>query len=411
VTASLRDSRHASRRRISPSGNGGETAEKHGTGTMPTMKLGPLAGYTVGITADRRSEEQAQLLERRGARVVYGATIRTLPLGEEGVLRQATERVIAQPPDAAVLITGLGTRGWFAAAECLNLGEQLHAALGGAALYARGPKAAGAAITAGLEVAWKAPNARTLELIDRIEADRAAGVLKGNRVVVQLDGSDDRDALDRLAELGFEVVPVPVYRWKLPLDTTPAVRLVQSVADRTIDAVTFTSGPALANFFTLADDEGVTGAVLDACNAGAVDVVCVGPVCAARARSHGVLDTVEPAHPRLGAMVQVCAARFAERSRRLQLAGHDVTVQGRLVLVDSCDPITLSDRERGVLDALAERPGAVQSKAALLKAVWGGGENDEHVVEVTVGRLRQRLGSAGQAVETVVRRGYRLAPG
>ena len=73
------------------------------------------------------------------------------------------------------------------------------------------------------------------------------------------------------------------------------------------------------------------------------------------------------------------------------------------------EPIALSDRERGVLEVLAERPGAVQSKAALLKAVWGGGENDEHVVEVTVGRLRQRLGTAGLAVETVVRRGYRLA--
>jgi len=31
-------------------------------------------------------------------------------------------------------------------------------------------------------------------------------------------------------------------------------------------------------------------------------------------------------------------------------------------------------------------------------------------VEVTVARLRQRLGPAGTGVETVVRRGYRLSP-
>jgi uroporphyrinogen-III synthase len=91
------------------------------------------------------------------------------------------------------------------------------------------------------------------------------------------------------------------------------------------------------------------------------------------------------------------------------MGGHDVTVQGRFVVVGTDDPISLSDRERGVLDVLAERPGVVQSKATLLRAVWGGNESDEHVVEVTVGRLRQRLGTAGIGVETVVRRGYRLA--
>jgi uroporphyrinogen-III synthase len=41
--------------------------------------------------------------------------------------------------------------------------------------------------------------------------------------------------------------------------------------------------------------------------------------------------------------------------------------------------------------------------------VWGATESDEHVVEVTVARLRQRLGEAGTGVETVVRRGYRLS--
>ena len=61
-------------------------------------------------------------------------------------------------------------------------------------------------------------------------------------------------------------------------------------------------------------------------------------------------------------------------------------------------------------DALAVKPGVVVSKPALLRAVWGATESDEHVVEVTVARLRQRLGEAGPGVETVVRRGYRLSP-
>jgi uroporphyrinogen-III synthase len=58
---------------------------------------------------------------------------------------------------------------------------------------------------------------------------------------------------------------------------------------------------------------------------------------------------------------------------------------------------------------LLEKPGAVHHKRALLERVWGDGESDEHVVEVTVGRLRQRLGSAGAGIETVIKRGYRLS--
>ena len=39
-----------------------------------------LDGFVIGVTADRRWEEQAELLERRGARVVHGPTIRTIAL-------------------------------------------------------------------------------------------------------------------------------------------------------------------------------------------------------------------------------------------------------------------------------------------------------------------------------------------
>jgi uroporphyrinogen-III synthase len=40
--------------------------------------------------------------------------------------------------------------------------------------------------------------------------------------------------------------------------------------------------------------------------------------------------------------------------------------------------------------------------------VWGTPDADEHTVEVTVARLRRRLGPAGKAVQTTTRRGYRL---
>lgn len=397
---------------ISSRRNLGETSWKHRAATLSALNLGALSGYTIGITADRRWQEQAELLERRGARVQHGPSIRTFPLADEVGLKAATQSIVEQPPDIVVLITALGTRGWMAAAESMGMGDALLDALGGAAVVARGPKAAGAALTASLEVTWKAPDATTDQVVEHVIATAAPGPRdrgRPPRVAVQLDGSEERHIVDELAAAGFDVVPVPIYRWTMPADPAPASRLAQAVADASVDAVTFTAGPALANFVELAEDQGCLDGMLASFNEGRVAAVCVGPVCAAKAHRLGIIRTVEPAHPRLGAMVQACASAFSDRSLSFSLAGHELCMQGRLVLIDDREPIALSDRERDVLEVLAERPGAVHSKAALLTSVWGGIESDEHVVEVTVGRLRQRLGSAGAGVETVVRRGYRLA--
>lgn len=390
-----------------------ETRTKHRAATLTSLNLGALSGYTIGITADRRWQEQAELLERRGARVQHGPSIRTFPLYDEEGLRAATQAIVDRPPDLVVLITALGTRGWMAAAESMGMGDELLDALAGARIYVRGAKAAGAALTASLDVTWKAPDAKTSQIAEHVIAEHAPSRNGGHappmRVAVQLDGSEDRWIAEELIAAGFDVVPVPIYRWTMPIDPAPASRMARAVADATIDAVTFTAGPALANFVTLARDQGCLDEMLASFNEGRVAAVCVGPVCAEKAHRLGIVRTIEPNHPRLGAMVQACASAFSDRGLSFSLAGHELCMQGRLVLVDDGEPIALSDRERDVLEVLAERPGAVHSKASLLKSVWGGAESDEHVVEVTVGRLRQRLGEAGAGIETVVRRGYRLA--
>ena len=103
-----------------------------------------LDGFTVGITADRRWEEQAGLFERRGALIQNGPVIRTLPLGAEDRLRAATETLVSGPPAFLVANTGIGIRSWFAAADSWELDEPLNAALAATAIYARCPKASAA---------------------------------------------------------------------------------------------------------------------------------------------------------------------------------------------------------------------------------------------------------------------------
>jgi uroporphyrinogen-III synthase len=387
-------------------------------GEPARMTLGPLAGFTVAVTADRRAEEQTTLLTRLGASVLHGPVIRTRPLdGADGV-RAATESVIARPPEVVVLITALGVRGWFNAADSLGLGDRLLTALtgptsaGGPApvVLARGPKAAGAALSHGLDVSWQAPGARSAGVLDELRRRHLHPLDPGTRVAVQLDGSPFTDLADEVARCapGLDVVAVPVYRWELPEDPMPAHRLITAVADGSVDAVTFTSSHSVANFVALAEQIGAVDAVREAFGRGDTVPVAVGPVTADRLEAFGLGPSRRPRTFRLGAMVQALVEVLRDRGVDLCLTGTDVRVQGRLVVVSGEEPVQLTDRERAVLSVLSRRPGAVVSKGELRQQVWGNGA-DDHAVEVTVGRLRRRLGPASNGIETVMRRGYRLA--
>jgi uroporphyrinogen-III synthase len=335
--------------------------------------------------------------------VLHGPTIRTLPLHDDDDWFAATRELIARPPDLVVLTTAIGVRSWLAAAESRGVGESLLDALGAAAVLTRGPKATGAAVTIGLSVSWTSAGARSSEILEHVVATATPGC----RIAIQLDGGTNGYVADELAAAGFDVVAIRIYAWTVPDDVGPAARLIAAVGDGSLDAVTFTAAPALRNFLTLAEQEGRADAVRDAFATNAVDLVLIGPACADAAAAADLDGAVVPGTARLGAMVQAYVAAVADRSCRLQLAGITVELQGRLVSIDGHGDVHLSDRERDVLTALARRPGAVVSKATLVREVWSN-QGDEHIAEVTVARLRQRLGHAGAGIETVVRRGYRL---
>lgn len=363
----------------------------------------PLHGLVIGVTADRRSEEQAELLARRGARVIHGPTVRTLPLTDGDELEAATRSLIHEPPDLVVLSTALGVRAWSEAAEGHGLGEDLIDAVGGARVLARGPKASGAALTAGWDVDWVSPLASSQDMVREL---REIGVA-GRRVAVQLDGREEPVLADAVRELGADVVAVPVYRWVLPSDPEPAIRLIEATVHGGVDAVTFTSSPGVWNTVHLAAEAGLADQFRDAL-AGPVLAVCVGPICAASAAEAGYTNIVQPRRARLGSMVKALSAHVAATRTVLDLAGTSVELRATAVVLDG-DVIELAPRERDVLAVLARRPGSVVTKGQLLAEVWRGGA-DGHAVEVTVGRLRRRLG-ASVTIRTVPRRGYRLEVG
>lgn len=360
-----------------------------------------LRGFVIGVTGDRRAEEQIELLERRGAEVVHGPTISTRLLADTPELAAACRSLIHDPPTLVVATTGVGVRSWMEAADGLGLGDGLRDRLADAEVVARSPKAAGALHTAGLPVHWQAPTEQVADVLAHLDGRDLTGV----RVAVQRDGGIEPRLADALAERGADVVDVPIYRWELPSDPAPAHRLLDAIADGQVDAITVTSAPALRNLLVLTDERPDAEVVRRRLRT-EVLVACVGPVCDTAAIEAGIEHRVAPDRFRLGSMVRALADALDATAWSATVAGVAVEVHGSELTVDGT-AASVPRRVGQVLDVLAAADGAVVSKADLGR-LWPKAV-DGHVVEVTVGRVRAALGPAASLVATVPRRGYRLS--
>ncbi len=364
----------------------------------------PLAGCRIGVTAARRADEQVALLERRGAEVERAPTVSVEPSRiDEQALLAATEAVIAAPVDLVVVTTGIGVTAWFDAAERWGLLPDLLVALADAEILARGPKSVGALRRAGLRELW-APDS---ECFEDVLAHLRGRDLAGLRIVVQEHGQSLSTVADVLRNRGADVEVVTIYRVEGPADPAPMFRLVELIAESKLDAVTFTSAPAAAALLEAAGALGRRDAVMAAFQADVV-AACVGPVTAAALEPWGV-PTVRPERSRLAALVRCLEVELPLRRSgvALTVAGHSLLLHGDVVVVDGA-AVHLSPGPYAVLAALAVNPGHVVSRQHLLATLPSGQATTEHAVEMAVARLRSVIGTT--LVQTVVKRGYRLAP-
>lgn len=85
----------------------------------------------------------------------------------------------------------------------------------------------------------------------------------------------------------------------------------------------------------------------------------------------------------------------------LDVARHEVRVSG--------DSVSLTALEFRLLKTFLERPGRVQTRETLLSDVWGiDADITTRTVDTHIKRLREKLGPAGDIIETIRGVGYKL---
>lgn len=363
--------------------------------------LGPvLSGCTILVTAQRRAEDLANALERRGAVVHRAATLGVVSQIDEETLLTRTHELIDHPLDVLVVTTGIGFRGWLDTAETAGLGDLMLKSLMQSRLIARGPKARGALQAAGLRADWVAESETAAEIAEFLCTE---GV-EGQRIAVQQHGAGD-DGLGRaLAAAGADVSGLVIYQWGPPPDPDAVAESVREIADGGYDAVLFTSAPGAAAWLAAIDDAGVREQVLEQTTSGRLVAAAVGPVTAGPLRDAGI-EPLMPDRGRMGALVRSVIMRLGDPSTGIGTAVGHLRLHARSATLDH-EVLPLSRTGLALLRALAAQPGQVLSREQLLKEL-SGDSTDPHTAEVAIARMRDALGGR-DLVRTVVKRGYRL---
>jgi uroporphyrinogen-III synthase len=379
---------------------------------VTARQLGPvLAGTKVLVTAQRRANDLAVALERRGASVTIAPSIGVESHIDEPALIEQTRRIIGRTGNAGVggagvdivvVTTGIGFRGWMETADAAGVATDLVEALRQTRLIARGPKASGALQAAGLTPDWVADSETSAEIADLLLDEGVVGL----RVAVQHHGAGDDHLEARLTAAGATTQGLVIYRWGAPPDMAALHASLSETAAGGFDAVAFTSAPGAAAWLTAARDLDLVESIGGHVAGGQTMLAAVGPITAEPLVAAG-FATVVPERSRLGALVRLIVNHCGENAEGIETPAGILRVRATMATLDH-EVLPLSPGGLAILRELAREPGRVRSREQLL-AIMPGASGDPHAAEVAVARLRDVVGK--EVIHTVVKRGYALAAG
>jgi uroporphyrinogen-III synthase len=278
-----------------------------------------LHGLRVLSLESRRAAEMGKLIGNYGGQAIVAPSMREVPL-ESNTEALAFGRALAAGGfDIVIFLTGVGTRALARVIETVYPTEQFAAALRKVGVIARGPKPVAALTELNVPVTLAVPEPNTWrDLLRALDEKKQSLPLEGRRVAVQEYGTSNPELLAGLAERGARVTRVPVYQWALPEDVAPLRAAVESIARAEIDMALFTTSVQVDHLLRVAREmnreedlrRGFAGIVVGS----------IGPVTSEELRQQGFHVDFEPAHPKMGFLVNE-AAQHAARMRNQKRPG------------------------------------------------------------------------------------------
>ncbi|WP_145324605.1 uroporphyrinogen-III synthase [Paenibacillus xylanexedens] len=263
-----------------------------------------LAGVRVALTGPRKSKEMSLLVEKMGGIPLVRPAQGTVFLDDRNI-RDGLVSWISDPPDWAVLTTGMGLDALFEMAEDMEVAGKLLDALSESSIAARGYKTVNALRKRKLTPLVRDDDGST----DGLIREFAPHDLAGKKVMLQLHGETAPRLVSWLEEQGAIVRQVLPYR-HVPPEEAELEQLLNEIVQYEIDAVAFTSGPQVRFLAQYAASQNKLEPMLEAFRQGVIPA-SVGKVTANSMREEGIEALVIPEEEKMGALIVELGRYFA----------------------------------------------------------------------------------------------------
>ncbi|MGH8596144.1 MAG: uroporphyrinogen-III synthase, partial [Gammaproteobacteria bacterium] len=218
-------------------------------------------------------------------------------------LRRWLAQAARAPALTVIFQTGVGAAALFDAFERLALVDDFRTVLNRAIVVVRGPKPTAALrsreIRIDVETASPFTTVELLSALDHLD-------LREQAVTVQRHGGANPVLIAGLRARGAAVTELSAYRWSLPQDTAPLLRLLDALHLGTVDVLVVTSASQIENLLSFADDQSRRGECI--AELGNVKILSIGPTCSQTLRDAGLFVSGEASPPKLGALMELIAA-------------------------------------------------------------------------------------------------------
>ena len=248
------------------------------------------------------------LIERSGAIATIAPSMREIPLDENPAAFAFADELLAGKIDVMIFMTGVGATALLETLETRYSRGDIFAALERTVIVVRGPKPFAVLRGWGVRVDHRAAEPNTWREVFALFDPSIP--LAGRRVAVQEYGQPSIEFYQAIESKGATVLPVPVYRWALPLDIEPLRAAVRQTIAGEFDVLMFTSAQQLHNVLQVAEQDGFSDGWLEAANRLCV-VASIGPTATETLTSVGLRVDLEPTHPTMGALVKESISQAA----------------------------------------------------------------------------------------------------
>ena len=280
-----------------------------------------LRGITVAVTSSRRASELASIVRKFGGIPYIAPTIgikNNNPLNSE--CNRFIETISKEKVHFFIFMTGVGVFNLFQNLQKLDKSNTVIEKLQDTIVIARSNKPRMELRKFGIKTHF-VPDMNTLDgiwnLLKRFD-------VKNKNIGILWHGDSSDSFKKRLKSLGANVFDFSSYSYSTNLERTNAMvlkkmgydyvapndekieRLIEDIMKGMVDAITFTSPPAVKEFFEFAKRNNKIKELKDSLNSNVL-VVSVGPSTSKMLSNFHVLVDVVPANYRMGSMIKELA--------------------------------------------------------------------------------------------------------